>query len=104
MVSMILQDVQERASNLERCSQRSRVVSVGEDGAVAPDAGVQATRQAHREPLHRARKRALALSLHYEVNVVRLNRELNQPCTEPSLGHAKRGKHERSECSLSERR
>jgi hypothetical protein len=104
VVSVILQHVQERSANLERRPKSARVVPIEKDGAAAPDARIQAARQAHGKPLHRARKRALSFCFNYQVNVVRLDGELNQACTEPPFCRAKRRKHERSECPLPQTR
>src|SRR5215468_7094287 len=69
------------------------MIPVGKYGTPAFDARVQATGQAHRETLHRARKRASALGFDDEMDMVRLNAELHEPRSEPLPGSPERGEH-----------
>jgi len=100
VVSVILQNIKQRSPDLERCAKRARVVPIGKDRSAATDASIQATGQAHREPLHRARKRALSVCLYDEMQMVRLDRKLHESRPEALFCRAERRKHERSECSL----
>jgi hypothetical protein len=103
-MSVIVQHVQESAPDLERRAKRAGVVSVGKDRTAAPDACVQATREPHCEPLHRARERASSLRFYDEVDVVRLNRILHQACSEALLDGAERRKDQGGQRPVSDAR
>jgi hypothetical protein len=101
---VILQHVDEIAPDLERRAKWPRVIVIGNDRPAPPHSFVQATSQAHREPLHRARKRAPALRFYNEMKMVALNRVLHEPRPQPLLGRAECRKHERRQRSLPETR
>jgi hypothetical protein len=104
VVSVILQHVQERSPYLERRAKRPGMVPVAKERTSAAHACVQATGQTHRESLHRARKRASVSGLDEEMDMVRLNRELHEACSEPVSCCPERGKDEPRQCSMPETR
>jgi hypothetical protein len=91
---MIVEDVDEGASDLERRAKSPRVVPLREDGAAAIEVAVQAARQANREPLHRARERAMVCGFRNEMNMIRLHREVHEPRTVALACRAERPKND----------
>jgi hypothetical protein len=70
-----------------------RVVPLGKHLSALPNTPIDPPRDPNRQPLHRARKRALVFSFHDQVQMIRLNRKLNQPSPQMSLGRMKRSEH-----------
>jgi hypothetical protein len=85
VMTMVMQDVDERATDLERRAQRAGVVAIGKDGASAAHALIQAACEADREAFHRARKRPMPVHLDDQVDVIRLNRKMIQSDAEALL-------------------
>jgi hypothetical protein len=81
--------------------QARDVHSVSKDATTAPDSRIQATGEAYGEPLHRARKRASSLCFDDEMEMIALNRVMNEPRAEPLPGVPECGKHQCGERSVS---
>ena len=82
MVPRVLQDVEQRATNLARRAECPCVVAIAEHGARAVPVLVERPRQAHRKSLHPARERTPITGLGDEVEVRGLNRVVHQPPAE----------------------
>jgi hypothetical protein len=89
VVTVIVEDVDERAPDLERRAQGACMVSLCEDGAAAIEAAIEAPRQADCEALHRTRKCLPSVSFRNEMYMIRLNRKVYEPRTVTLLGSAK---------------
>jgi hypothetical protein len=101
---VVLQYVEEGSPNLERRAQCASMIPIRKHGTAPPDAHVQAPGQAHREPLHRARKRALSLCLDDEVKMIGLNGVLHEPYPEPLPGSSESREHKPRERPVPETR
>jgi hypothetical protein len=83
--AIVVKHVHQCVPHLARRFQRVRVVPLREHLPALPSSSIEPPRDSNREPLHRARKRALVSSFHNQVQVIRLHRKLNQPSPQPSL-------------------
>ena len=94
---VIVEDVDECATNLQRRAERARVVAVCEDGTATPEPAIEPASQANCEALHRARKRALPVGFCNQVQVIRLHSEMNEPRSMPFFRGAERSEDDRHE-------
>jgi phage protein D len=77
-MSRVLKHVDQRRAHLARRAQRAGVVAVAEDTTGATQKPVERSRDAHEQSLHAARERAPVGGLDDQVQVVRLDRMVNQ--------------------------
>lgn len=83
MPARIVQDVGEGVAYLARCFQRSVVEAIAEHPASPVPQSIEPSCDANQESLHAARETRSMLSFDDEVQVVRLDREVNQPKAVP---------------------
>ncbi len=79
VLARILKDVDERVAYISRRLQRSSVVAVREDSAASIPQAIQPLRDANEQTLHTPRERARVLGLDDQVQLVRLDRKLDEP-------------------------
>ena len=77
VLSGIHEDVHERISHLAGRFQRSRVIPIGEDGPAPSEGDVDPAREANGKPTNAIRERAPLLCFHNQMNVIVLDRELD---------------------------
>ncbi len=79
MMSGVVKEIHERRPDLAGRRERSRVETVGEDGAAALPQSVECARDADEQPLHAARERSPVAGLGEQVEMIRLQREVREP-------------------------
>jgi len=79
MLAGVVQDVDERVTDFARRPQDASVIAVREDFPATTVKTIEPLRDADREPLDAARERARVVRLGDQVQVVRLNRVLDEP-------------------------
>jgi hypothetical protein len=79
VVASVLQDVDEGVPDFTRREECPRVVAVGEQRADAAPEPVEAARDADQQTLNASRERAAIARLDDQVEVVRLDGEVDQP-------------------------
>ena len=94
VMAMVVEDVDERAPDLERRAKGPRVVPLREDGAATIEVAVEPARQANRETLQRSRQRALSLGFGNEMNMIRLHRKVHEPRAVPLACRTERRKND----------
>jgi hypothetical protein len=79
VLATVRNDVHETVPYFSRRSKSARVITVRPELSAAAQDAIDSTRNANREPRHSARERRLVLGFHYEVDVIRLHREVYEP-------------------------
>jgi hypothetical protein len=79
VVPRVVENVAKRVANLARRLQRASVIAVVEQWTAATERAVNALRDADLEPLEPARPCLVARRLDDEVQVIRLDDELDDP-------------------------
>ncbi len=73
----VLKHIEQRSARLARGLELMCMVAVGEDGAAVSQCAMDRARHANREPLHAARKGLLVRGLDDQMQMIRLNRKVN---------------------------
>src|ERR1700742_680557 len=98
---MIVQNVHQSASHLGWRLQDPRVVAVRKEKPPPTEATIHPSGDANGEPLHGARKGRPCPCLYQEMQMVRLDREVNEPHAQPFFRCPKGCEDQRGQRSLS---
>jgi hypothetical protein len=90
MPAVIVKDVHERTTYLERRREYSRVIAIRKNGAATLMVAVHAPCDAHPEALHGARQLLSPRRLNKEMEMIRLQGKVHQTHSEPNLRCTKR--------------
>jgi hypothetical protein len=90
MVPGVLQDVEERGPDFARRAERPGVEAIGEDGPAPVPESMERPSDSDEQRLHPARQRASIAGLGDQVDMVRLQGEVDQPEAEALAGGRER--------------
>jgi hypothetical protein len=90
VLSSIQQHIAKGPAHFTRRLQRTRVIAIREQPTAPPQPAIDRLGDANRKPLHPARERAAITGFRQQVQVVALNREMDQPEAKASASATER--------------